>query len=266
MTSPIIFRIPPTPVVDQSGRLTPEWLMLLNRLGRAADKTPDDLLALALGIQQAQSSSDDAFALAQAANSRPIPDIELPPIYMPDGADCELLPVFVPPQLDDAELLPVPVRQPDMVRGWAQYADTTYTQASPFVVIEGATGNVPNNAGLVINQYLPLGVASFYDGTKITPDIAGDYCIVTIRCMASCTKAGGYGTLSIDIGGAQGKIFPHLLVFPKGATTWHPFDIAIPCYMLDTFKANGGVVKLDAQLGDISIATIAYQITRVSSP
>lgn len=214
---------------------------------------PDQIKVINAAIEDAQGFANDAFALAALVNARQIPDIELSP-------------VFVPPQIDDAELLPVPVRQPDMVRGWAQYSDTVYTIPSPFVVVEGATGNVPNNAGSVINQYLPLGVASFYDGTKITPDIAGDYCIVTIRCMASCTKTGGYGTLSIDIGGAQGKIFPHLLVFPKGATTWHPFDIAIPCYMLDTFKANGGVVKLDAQLGDISIATIAYQITRVSSP
>jgi hypothetical protein len=118
----------------------------------------------------------------------------------------------------------------------------------------------------VINQYLPLGVASFYDGTKITPDTIGDYLIVTIRLVASCTKSNGYGVISIDIGGAQGQIFPHLLVFPKGAGTFHPFDIPIPCYTLDTFKANGGAVKLEAQLGDISLASISYQIARVSTP
>lgn len=266
MTSPIIFRIPPTPVVDASGRLTPEWLMLLNRLGRAADKTPDDLFALAMGIQHAQSSSDDAFTLAQAANSREIPDVELPLIHMPAGADCELLPVFVPPQIDDAELLPVPIRQPDTVRGWGRYLDTVYTQASPFVVVEGATGSVPNNAGSTIKAYLPLGVADFYNGTVITPDIAGDYCIITIRFMGMCTKSNGYGVLSIDIGGAEGQIFPHMMIFPKGAGIWHPFDIPIPCFMLDTFKANGGIVKIDAQLGDISVATVSYQIVRISSP
>lgn len=214
---------------------------------------PDQIKVINAAIEDAQGFADDAFALAALVNGRQVPDIELST-------------VFVPPQIDDAELLPVPIRQPDMVRGWGQYTDTVYTQAAPFAVIEGAEGSLPNNAGTANRGFLPLGVADFYDGTKITPDVAGDYCIITIRFMASCTKSVGYGVLSIDIGGSQGKIFPHLMIFPKGAGIWHPFDIPIPCFMLDTFKANGGTVKIDAQLGDISVATVSYQIVRISSP
>lgn len=213
---------------------------------------PDQIEVINAAIEDAQGFADDAFTLAHAANTRPIDDVELLPLF-----------VHTP---DDCELLPVPVKPQDTTSGWAQYSDTVYTAGSPFVIAEGATSTIPNNAGSVINQFLPLGVSSFYDGTKITPDIAGDYLIITIRLMASCSKSNGYGVISIDIGGALGQIFPHTLEFPNGAGVFHPFDIPIPGYTLDTFKGNGGLVKLEAQLGDISLASISYQVARISTP
>lgn len=229
---------------------TKKWFERLQ--SQATVLLPDQITAINAAIEDAQGFADDAFTLAHAANTRPIDDVELLPLF-----------VHTP---DDAELLPVPVKPQETTQGWARYSDTVYTQASPFTVAEGVESNVPNNAGSALRGFLPLGVADFYDGTKITPDVAGDYCIITIRFMASCTKSVGYGVLSIDIGGAEGEIFPHLMIFPKGAGVFHPFDIPIPCFMLDTFKENGGIVKLDAQLGDISVATISYQIARISTP
>lgn len=212
---------------------------------------PDQIKVINDAIEDAQASADDAFALAHAANTRPIEDVELLPLF-----------VHTP---DDAELLPVPVKPQETTQGWAQYSDTVYTTGSPFAIAEGVTASIPNNAGSVIDQYLPLGVSSFYDGTKIQPDSIGDYCIVTIRFEATCSKANGYAMLSIDIGGALGQIFKNTIDFPKGIGVLHPFSVTLPCYMLDTFKANGGIVKLEAQLGDLTLATITYQIARVFS-
>lgn len=242
---------------------TKRWFERLQQ--QAMVLLPDQITAINAAIEDTQSLADDAFTLAHAANTRPIDSVELLPLFVRPIDDAELLPLFVHTH-DDRELLPIPVKPPETTGGWARYSDTVYTQASPFTVAEGVESNMPNNAGSALRSFLPLGVGDFYDGTKITPDIAGDYCIITIRFMASCTKSVGYGALSIDIGGAEGKIFPHLMVFPKGAGVFHPFDIPIPCFMLDTFKANGGIVKLDAQLGDISVASISYQIARVSTP
>ncbi len=203
--------------------------------------------------------------LAHAANTRPIDDIELLPILIQAENDCELLPIFVHAP-DDCELLPLHVKPHNTTHGWAQYNDDDYTVGSPFSVAEGVTASLPNNAASVIEEFLPLGVSSFYDGTKIRPDSVGDYYIITIGFVAACSKSNGYAELSIDIGGSQGQVLKSSIIFPKGVgvfDTFNTFNIPLPCFTLDTFKANGGIVKLEALLGDLTIYSISYQVARV---
>jgi len=150
--------------------------------------------------------------------------------------------------------------------GWASYKDTVYTLASPFTILDTVTSAIPNNAGTVINNQLPLGVTSFYNsGTgKITPELEGDYYITTIRLKASTTAVmGGHADFGIDIGGALGVIFKETIIFAKGANVEHNFAFVCPGYTAATFVANGGIPKLTALGGgDVKIYDIEYQIDR----
>ena len=146
---------------------TKRWFERLQQ--QAMVLLPEQIAVINAAIEDAQGSADDAFTLAHAANTRPIDDIELLPILIHPENEFELLPIFVHAP-DDCELLPLHVKPHDTMHGWAQYNDDDYTVGSPFSVAEGVTASLPNNAASVLEGFLPLGVSSFYDGTKIRPD------------------------------------------------------------------------------------------------
>jgi len=148
--------------------------------------------------------------------------------------------------------------------GWASYSDTTYVVGAPFAITEGVTSTLPNNAGTVIDTYLPSGVTEFYDQatSKITPDGVGDYYNFAIRFKAKNSNIAGYFDFGIDVGGSLGIIFKETQLFLKGANTEQSFSITCSGYSLDTFVANGGLVKITATLGNLSIYDIQYQINR----
>lgn len=149
--------------------------------------------------------------------------------------------------------------------GWANYLDTQYTAINPFTVLDGVTSTLPNNAGTVIDDYLPNGVSQFYNsGTqKITPGAVGDYNVITVRFNAESSTNTAYLEFGIDIGGTQGVIFRDIKVFPKGAGVEHPFAFVCPGFSLDTFLANGGSVKISALNGDVDIYGINYHFARM---
>jgi len=148
--------------------------------------------------------------------------------------------------------------------GWASYVDTAKTVGAPFTIAEGVTSTLPNNAGTVIDTYIPTGVTAFYDQatSKITPENVGDYYSFAIRFKAKNTNIAGYFDFGIDIGGSLGIIFKETQLFLKGANTEQAFSITCNGYSLDTFIANGGLIKINAILGDLSIYDIQYQINR----
>ena len=150
--------------------------------------------------------------------------------------------------------------------GWARYVGDQYTVGSPFTIAEGVTSTLPNNAASKIETYLPFGITSFYDGNKITPAKVGDYYIFTIRFKAKGTNLNSVFDFGIDIGGSLGIIFPETIIFSKGSNTEQNFSIDTPGYSLDTFLSNGGLVKITAVTGNISIYDIEFQITRVTTP
>jgi hypothetical protein len=115
---------------------------------------------------------------------------------------------------------------------------------------------------------LPNGVTSFYDkdNLKVTPKAVGDYNIITVRLKAKSSYSTSHLEFSIDIGGSQGKIFPDLKVFPKGANIEHSFAFISTGFSLTTFVANGGMIKLKANGGDISVYDIEYQVARLHTP
>lgn len=153
----------------------------------------------------------------------------------------------------------------DIGTGWASYTSTAHTSGSPLVINSGVTATLPNNAGTVINNQLPIGVSSFYDSTtnKFTPQNDGDYYTVTIRFKALTTApTAGYLDFGIDIGGALGVQFKETKIFAKGAGIEHNFSIVIPCYTGSTFIANGGLMKLTSGNGNMSVYDINFQFDR----
>lgn len=148
--------------------------------------------------------------------------------------------------------------------GWAQYNDTVYTLASPFVINSGVTSILPNNAGSNITTYLPSNVTAFYNQatTKITPQNVGDYYGINIRFKAKNTNVSGVFDIGLDIGGSLGVIFKETFLFAKGAGVEQDFNILISGYSLNTFVANGGIPKITSITGNTSIYDISYQISR----
>ena len=148
--------------------------------------------------------------------------------------------------------------------GWASYSDGLYTLASPLSIAPGVTVTVTNNAATSIKSQLPVGVTDFYNSatSKITPGSVGDGYGISIRFKAKSTSSSDFFDFGIDIGGTQGVIFKQTRTFIKGANTEVGFDISINAFSLATFIANGGLVKITAGNGTMSVYSIVYDIFR----
>ena len=165
------------------------------------------------------------------------------------------------------DLTSVTSSAPKKLTGWASYADSIYTVGSPLSIANGVTATVNNNAATVINTYIPFGVTSFWNSAtaKITPTNAGDGYTFCLRCKIKPSSADTYLAFGIDVGGAVGVIFKQTLVLPKGAGIEHDINIECTGYSLATFVANGGIMKITANGGTLSIYNIELQVHRYHS-
>ena len=156
---------------------------------------------------------------------------------------------------------------PKKLTGWASYTDSIYTDVSPLSIANGVTATVNNNAATVINTYIPFGVTSFWNSAtaKITPINAGDGYTFCLRCKIKPSAADTYLDFGIDVGGAVGVLFKQTLVLPKGAGIEHDINIECTGYSLATFVANGGIMKITAHGGTLSIYNIELQVHRYHS-
>ena len=148
--------------------------------------------------------------------------------------------------------------------GWASYKDNQYTEQNPFRMLGGAETVLPNNAATVLDDQLPVGVARFYDVAtqKLIAARSGDGYTFRISMKAIPTVANAEIILSIDIGGAFGKILttPYTVAVGAGALR----EVSIPiagAYAADTFITNGGQIKVLAS-HDIDVWDMNYIITR----
>lgn len=150
--------------------------------------------------------------------------------------------------------------------GWAQYLDTQYTEASPLVVTQGTTVNLPNNALSVIETQLPTDSAGFYDGTRITPDANGDsYAVRTGFKIKSSSQTGAFA-LDLDIsalGDGSILVFERNTSLTKGANTEQAYSTTNLVYTLGTFLANGGLTRFTSVAGTSSVYDITYVISKV---
>lgn len=149
--------------------------------------------------------------------------------------------------------------------GWASYSDTIYTSSVTFDVDAGETLTLPNNAGSVINTYLPSGISAFYDGgtNKITPENVGDAYVVRSSFIAQNDNQNGLFDIELDIGGSQGVILAQTVDFPRGNNTDRFFTGSSLVFTLSTFVTNGGEFKITGITGTTKIHTISYVISRI---
>lgn len=147
--------------------------------------------------------------------------------------------------------------------GWAQYRDTQYTEGSPFVVFQGQTLSLPNNAGQSIETQLPEGSTGFYNGTRLTPDANGDSYGFRVSFTVSCSVVNGAFATSLDIsaaGDGSFEIYSRASSTLRGANNPQDYVFSTDIYTLDTFLANGGLPRFEAIAGDCSIYNINYNI------
>lgn len=149
--------------------------------------------------------------------------------------------------------------------GYADYADTQYTEGSPFTVLSGTKVNLPNNAGLVYDEQKPTDIVTFYDeiNQKITGRDGDGLAVVFEFKVKPLQNASNIRVrTSIDIGGAVGEIYPFAKTLERGVGVEDDFFHAFAGYTRDTWEANGGQVKVQATNSNIEIYDIRYVLTR----
>ena len=151
--------------------------------------------------------------------------------------------------------------------GWGNYLDTQYTSGAPFAILANTDTALPNNAGTSIETQKPLDVTTFYDGTVITGR-NGDNLDVQIYFYAVPTSVSQWIDIWIDITGGTGlpanlsNLYRQTFTFPKSTGVERGILYALPsAYTLDTWQANGGVVKVRSNAA-LDIYGINYNLDR----
>lgn len=148
--------------------------------------------------------------------------------------------------------------------GWEAVVDTTHTVGSPQSVLQGVTSALTNDAGTVFNDQIPTGVTTFWDAStsKILPENENDFMLTALMFKVKNSNINGYFTVFIDIP-SLGERFTETHLCPKTANTETGFDITISHFISSQFAANGGIVKVLADNGDLLIYDKQFRFCRV---
>lgn len=132
--------------------------------------------------------------------------------------------------------------------GWEEYRDTLHTLQSPQVFSAGAPSKLTIDGESVILIQAPKESPGLWDAeeNKIRPIKLGDSYIVRIDFEAKIDSNSGFFDFSLNIGGAIGKAFGEIKLFPKGMNVDHNFCVDFPIYTLGTFIENGGELIIEA--------------------
>lgn len=147
--------------------------------------------------------------------------------------------------------------------GWADYTDQTYTTGSPFSLTAGTKYTLYNHADVIRDSQMPVDIDSMYSRTDSTiTGRNGDGLNVLIEfkvrpTTATVTKL----TVTIDIGGSVGEIYPRDFILTKGNGVEHYYVSSFAAYTLDTWETNGGKVKVQVD-NAAEIYDIRYVLTR----
>ena len=142
--------------------------------------------------------------------------------------------------------------------GWGAYVHTGAAQT----LAAGVKVTLTNNAGSVIEAQKPADIATFYNGSVI-PGRNGDGVAIGIELTFTPSSALASSiAVSIDIGGAVGELYIQEYAVLKGSGVAHKIAYSTPAYMLDTWEANGGAVKVFCD-GPGDITLVRYVIHRM---
>lgn len=192
--------------------------------------------------------------------------------FIAEGSDSEQDIDFIS-AMTKAELNALPSEDPNTVYltekelnplGYIVYNDDQYTEANPFVITQGSTEYIPNNAATVDMQDAPETGDSFYDGTYITPQAEGDKFHISVRFKIKSSVNNGGVSYGLDIGFAE-NIYGNSTRLLRGANTETALSYDISPYVRTSFLANKGRVAITAELGDLSIYDINYIIEKTYS-
>ena len=153
--------------------------------------------------------------------------------------------VWVPVLLSDAS-------------GWGAYVHTGATQ----VLAAGVKVTMDNNAGSVIETQKPSDIATFYDGSVITGREGDGVAIGVELTFTPSSGAASLITVAIDIGGAVGELYVQEYTILHGSGVAHKVAYVANAYQLDTWEANGGLVKVVAD-GPGDVTLVRYVIQRL---
>jgi hypothetical protein len=144
------------------------------------------------------------------------------------------------------------------VSGWGAYVHTGAAQA----IAGGVKATLANNRGAVLEMEKPSDVATFYDGSVI-PGRNGDGVAIGIEfTFTPSSGASSAIVVSIDIGGAVGELYSQEYAILKGGGIPHRVAYTATAYMLGTWAANGGTVKVICD-GPGEVTAVRYVIQRL---
>lgn len=142
--------------------------------------------------------------------------------------------------------------------GSANYVDTQYTSASPFVINANTTAILPCN-GLTKNEtQTPLDYIPLFDTvqSKLKAYNIEDSFLVNIRFKARTTVNNDSFKIRINIGGAIGNLTGKTLRFDEGANSENEFNEVLYYFTRATFISNGGTIEITTKSGILSIYDI----------
>lgn len=147
--------------------------------------------------------------------------------------------------------------------GTIQFVDTQYTTTNRIVGSPNIDLVIPNNKGNIFNVSAPSIASDWFLNNKIQPENGnGDTWVTRLDFSYRVTQQNRNASLSIDIGGSQGKIFDKKFTLGRVANQDSPMSILLNYYTAQTFFDNGGELKLNVN-GAFEIWDIKIVITKI---
>ena len=158
--------------------------------------------------------------------------------------------------------------------GFAIYTDTGFGATSPIpqAIPAGTTVSIGNNSGTTLLSQLPSYVSNFYSAStqklvKGTSDTMGnglfDVLNIEIKTTVKSTVSQDVFKVLIDVGGTEGIVASETKKLVAASGTYETVFTFFSLPISSDFIANGGIPKITATSGDLSVYGTSYTITRI---
>lgn len=151
--------------------------------------------------------------------------------------------------------------------GHGYYSSTAGTVGAPIVTTAGNKTNLNFDAAL-FEDYLPFGATTFFTGGRMAPQSKGDTYSCRIGFFAAASLNNGAFTLELDIsaaGDSSNVIAKKPVRMIRGSNQFEFYTVDLDMFARDDFLANGGLIKIEAVDGNISIHTPTLLVTKTTA-